>query len=110
MNPELIIILLTIGGVGVGVFAILISLLLSMREWRKEHREDIQRTDASVREWRKEHKEDIQKMDDGIKLMETKWDANLKAMDAKWDANLTLWDAKWERLITLFIEQGKRNN
>ena len=95
LSPEL----LTLASLAVAVFGILISLLLSMKEWRKEHREDIQRTEASMKEWRKEHKEDIQKMDTNIKLM-----------DAKWDANLTLWDAKWERLITLFIEQGKKNN
>jgi len=87
ISPEL----LTLISIGIGIFAILISLLLSMREWRKEHRED------------------IQNMDKKIDIMETKWDANLKNMDAKWDANLMHWDAKWERLITLFIEQGKKS-
>ena len=46
---------LTLISIGVGIFATLISLRLSMREWRKEHREDIQNMDA-------------------------KWDTNLKNM------------------------------
>ena len=68
---------LTLISIGVGIFATLISLRISMREWRNEHREE-------TKEWRKEHKEAIQKMDDKINLM----------------------DAKWERLITLFITQA----
>jgi hypothetical protein len=87
-TPEL----LTLISIGIGIFAILISLLLSMREWRKEHRED------------------IQNMDKKIDIMETKWDANLKAMETKWETNLIHWDDKWERLITLFIEQGKKGS
>ena len=57
---------LTLISIGVGIFATLISLRLSMREWRKEHREDIQNMDA--------------KWDTNIKNMETKWDTNLKNM------------------------------
>ena len=49
---------LTLISIGVGIFATLISLRLSMREWRKEHREDIQN-------------------------METRWDTNLKNMRAE---------------------------
>ena len=82
MNTDLLAILFTIGGVGVAIIAVLISFLLSMRVWRREHREDIQK-------------------------METKWDANLKAMETKWETNLIHWDDKWERLITLFINQAK---
>ena len=72
LSPEL----LTLASLTVGVFGCWISLRLSMKEWRNEHKEE-------TKEWRKEHKEDIQKMDDKINLM----------------------DAKWERLITLFITQ-----
>jgi len=58
ISPEL----LTLASLAVAVFGILISLLLSMKEWRKEHRED------------------IQKMDTNIRAMETKWDNNMESI------------------------------
>ena len=58
ISPELH----TLASLAVAVFGILISLLLSMKEWRKEHRED------------------IQKMDTNIRAMETKWDNNMESI------------------------------
>lgn len=38
-----------------------------------------------TKEWRKEHREDIQKMDEKINKMDEKWDNIIQRMDEKWE-------------------------
>ena len=53
------------------------------KEWRREHKEDMENKDRNLAEWRKEHREDIAKM----------------------DAKIDKIDEKWERLFSLFVTQ-----
>jgi hypothetical protein len=83
LNVEFVALLITIITMGVGCF---FSIKSALKEWRREHKEDMAKKDENLAEWRKEHKEDLAKMDAKIDKM----------------------DEKWERLFSLFVTQIKQ--
>jgi hypothetical protein len=65
------------------------------------------RTEKQIKEWRQEHREDMQKMDLSMQKMDEKFTLSMQKMDEKFTLSMQKMDEKWAHLFGLFAQKLK---